>query len=288
MTLLSNSLSFLLPLLSLLIGCDDALDHHAPSAESSEAPSAEAPSAEALAAPPLPSERAEAIAIPSAGVALPVVMGDVQERPELLEAVAQGEPSTTELQLVAHANGVVSITASNLGGLCSAAPSFFARLETDGEASVIRLHQRPSAINAHCMMRYSAVAHVGALPAGRYGVAFGAGDVLAHATVEGSLQASALPGTLLSSLYTDQGEPNREATETTIEWDAQTQLATIRVTVPDPCGAQEPLPLWTSLDGTTLHVRMQQPSLRARCAALPRTIELTVQTSVAPTLVELH
>lgn len=281
MTILSNSLSLLVPLLSLLVGCDETLDHHAPSAQTNVAPSAEAP--------PAPSEQTTAaVAIPSAGVALPVVMGEVQERHELLEAMAQGEPSVTQLQLEAHANGVVSITADNLGGLCSAAPSFFARLETDGDVSVIRLHQRASDINALCMMRYSAVAHVGALPPGRYGVAFGSGDILAHTDVERSLEAPALPGTLVSSQYSVQGEPDRQAVETAIEWDEGTQLATIRMTVPEPCGGQEPLPLWTSLDGTTLHVRMQQPSIQARCAALPRTIELSLQSSVAPTLVELH
>lgn len=286
MTILSNSLSLLLPLLALLVGCDEALDHHAP-AETSEAQSGQG-----LEAPPEPSEPTTSIAPPLAGAALPLVMGEVQERPELLEDMAQGEPSVTEVQLVAHANGVVTVTANNLGGLCTAAPSFFARLETDGETNsetpVIRLHQRPSDVNAHCMMRYSAVAHVGALPTGRYGVAMGSGEVLAHVSVERSLEPAALPGTLISSQYAVQGAPDRVAAETTIEWDEGTQFATIRMTVPDPCGAQEPLPLWTSLDGTTLHVRMQQPSLRARCAALPSTIELTVQTSEAPTTVELH
>lgn len=285
MTTLSNSLSFLLPLLTLLIGCDEARDHHAPAPEAHT----EAPGAEALEAPPMPTEETAApIAIPSDGVALPLVMGEVRERPDLLETMAQGEPSLTEVQLIANPNGVISITANNLGGLCMAAPEFYARLESDGESSVIRLHQRPSDVNALCMMRYSAEAHVGALPPGRYGVAFGSGDVLEHVVIERSLEAPTLPGTVVSSQYSNQGERNREVAETAIEWDAQTQLATIRMTVPDPCGAQEPLPLWTSQDGTTLHVQMQQPSVQARCAALPSTIELIVRTSVEPTSAELH
>ena len=224
--------------------------------------------------------------MPTAGNAIPVIMGEVTEQPELLEATAGGEPSETELQLEANSDGVISIRADNLGGLCEAAPSFFARLEP-GDDPVIRLYQRPSEINARCRMRYSAEAVVGAVPTGRYGIAFDDGAVLGHVVVEASIAPPALPGIVVSSQFTKHQDVDRERIESSIEWDADNHMATVRLTASDPCGT-DPLPLWVSQENTTLFVAMQESNVRARCASLPITVELSVRTETEPTTVEMR